>query len=111
MKFFEKITKQMCWLGFFHWNSKLKSNCVSFLLFVTILNFSSSCFFLFKTVHKKQHAESMVYTLFSILFIIWYIIFSWKVNKYAAFIDELNEIIEKSNKKKKLSSHCLNMRS
>lgn len=112
MIIFEKITKQLCCLGILKWNSSSKSKYLSiylssFSLLMILIYFMSSIYFLlYKTQSPLQYVESIVCTLFSMNALSWILIYLWNANKYAGFIDELNEIIRKSKKKINFSSLC-----
>lgn len=102
MDCFEKLNVQLHRLGVFQWNSDPKSKWITIAtrcgLFIIYLSYflAPAWSFLFAAQSTRKHNESLIFALGGLLTLSWYSAFLFQSKKYAAPINELNSIIEKS---------------
>lgn len=102
MEIFRELKKELFWIGGVQLDPSNGTQYRSLrLLCLTIATSLSLCFssiwtFLFDNHTPAKHAESVYFSLMSILLLSWIFIFLWKENDYLHFIDEINGIMKLS---------------
>lgn len=102
MKYFEKLNVQLRQLGILQWDSSLRAKRIAMatrcaLLAIYVLNFlAPAWYFLMEAQTSRDHSESAIIALSTLLLVAWYLAILLQNEKYASISDELNSIIEKS---------------
>ena len=102
MKYFEEVNAKLHWLGIFHCNPDPKSKRIVIAkrsgLFITYISLfpTSAWYLVFEAQTPRENSESLLFALIASLILAWYSAFLFQHEKYAALIDELISMIEKS---------------
>lgn len=102
MKYFEEVSAKLHWLGIFHCNPDPKSKwivvakrCGLFITYTSLFP-TSAWYLVFEAQTPRENSESLLFVLIASLILVWYSAFLFQHEKYAALIDELISMIEKS---------------
>lgn len=102
MEYFEKLKIQLHRLGIFYSNSKGKGKMIAvaircgLFVFSTVYLLTLACYHIFEAHTPEKHAETLFCFFGALLAVLWYTALLFKSQKYAKFLDEVNEIIESS---------------